>query len=164
MPQLNQLAEVGLSQLFWLLLTLAVLYFGIGKAMLPKIQSTVDARNDRIAEDLAAAERANAAAEAIEAGYRAKMDESRTEALKVTQAAKAKTARDAEDKLHKADAQIAEKTAAAEASLRAATAAAVADIEGVAAEAAADIVARLTGAKVARAEASKAVKAAMADV
>ena len=55
MPQLNQLADVAFSQFFWLLLTLGLIYFGIGRAMLPKIQSTVDARDKRIAEDLAAA-------------------------------------------------------------------------------------------------------------
>ena len=58
MPQINQLADVLYSQLFWLLLTLAVIYFGIGKAMLPKIMSTMEARDKRIAEDLAAAEAA----------------------------------------------------------------------------------------------------------
>ena len=164
MPQLNQLGDVFYSQLFWLLLTLAAIYFGIGRSMLPKIQSTVDARNGRIADDLAAAERAKEAAEATEAAYRARMDESRLEALKVTQAAKDKTARDAEAKLHKADAEIAEKTAAAEALLHAATVAAVKDIENVAADAAGEIVAKLTGAKIAKAQAAQAVKAAMADV
>ena len=37
MPQINQLGDVLYSQLFWLLLVLAVIYFGIGRAMLPKI-------------------------------------------------------------------------------------------------------------------------------
>ena len=64
MPQLNQLAEVALSQFFWLLLVLGLIYFGIGKAMLPKIQSTVDLREKRIADDLAAAEAARAASAA----------------------------------------------------------------------------------------------------
>ena len=52
MPQLNQLALVAYSQLFWLLLVLAVIYFGIGKLMLPKIQSTVERRDRKIADDL----------------------------------------------------------------------------------------------------------------
>ena len=45
MPQLNQLAAVAYSQFFWLLLVLAIIYFGIGHFMLPKIESTVDARS-----------------------------------------------------------------------------------------------------------------------
>jgi F-type H+-transporting ATPase subunit b len=81
MPQLNQLALVAYSQLFWLLLVLAVIYFGIGKLMLPKIQSTVEARDKRIADDLAAAQAARVAADETEAAYRARIDESRAEAL-----------------------------------------------------------------------------------
>ena len=53
-------ADVAYSQFFWLLLVLGLIYFGIGKAMLPKIQSTVDARDKRIADDLAAAQAARA--------------------------------------------------------------------------------------------------------
>jgi F-type H+-transporting ATPase subunit b len=164
MPQLNQLLEVFPSQLFWLLLTLAVMYFGISKGMLPKILSTVDARDGRIADDLAAAERAKADAEATEEAYRAAMDEARAEAHKVTQVAKAKTAKDAETRLHAADAELAAKAGQAEAALQAASAAAVADIESIAAEAAEEIVAKLTGLKVGKADAAKAVKAAMANV
>ena len=89
MPQLNQLALVAQSQLFWLLLVLAFLYFGIGKLMLPKVQSTVEARDRKIADDLAAAQAARAAADETEAAYRARIDESRAEALKVAAAAKA---------------------------------------------------------------------------
>ncbi len=60
MPQINQLADVAYSQFFWLLLVLGLIYFGIGKAMLPKIQSTVAMRDQRIADDLAAAQAARA--------------------------------------------------------------------------------------------------------
>jgi len=87
MPQINQLALVAYSQFFWLLLVLALIYFGIGKAMLPKIQSTVDARDRRITDDLAAAQAARAAADETEAGYRARIDAGRGEALKLAQAA-----------------------------------------------------------------------------
>ena len=81
MPQLNQLADVALSQLFWLLLVLGLIYFGIGKGMLPKIQSTVDLREKKIAEDHAAAEAARAAADQSEASYRERMDVSRAERI-----------------------------------------------------------------------------------
>jgi len=83
MPQLTQLPLVAYSQFFWLLLVLALIYFGIGRAMLPKIQSTVDARDKRIADDLAAAQAARTGADETEAAYRARIDESRAEALKV---------------------------------------------------------------------------------
>ena len=161
MPQINQLADVLYSQLFWLLLTLAIIYFGVGKAMVPKILSTMDARSGRISDDLAAAEAARRAADATEEAYRARMAESRTEALKVTGAAKQESARATEGRVAAADAATREKIEAAEARLRAATDAALADIEGVAAEAAQDMVARLAGVTVGRDEADQAVKAAL---
>ena len=67
MPQINQLALVAYSQFFWLLLVLALIYFGIGRMMLPKIQSTVESRDQRISGDLAAAQAAREAAEGTEA-------------------------------------------------------------------------------------------------
>ena len=43
MPQLDQLPLVALSQFFWLLLVLGLIYFGIGRSMLPKIESRKNA-------------------------------------------------------------------------------------------------------------------------
>ena len=37
MPQLNQLALVAYSQFFWLAVVLGLIYFVIGRGMLPKI-------------------------------------------------------------------------------------------------------------------------------
>ena len=88
MPQLSQLSDVVLSQLFWLLLVLGFIYFAIGRNMVPKIQSTVDARDKHIADNLAAADRARTEADAIENAYRARMDESRLEAATRTAAVK----------------------------------------------------------------------------
>ena len=104
MPQINQLALVAYSQWFWLLLVLALIYFGIGRAMLPKIQSTVDAREARIAADLAAAEQARAEADETEEAYRQRMDQSRGEAMKLTAAAKQAGAKETEKRAAKADA------------------------------------------------------------
>src|SRR5262245_41194980 len=107
MPQLNQLADVALSQFFWLLLVLGVIYFGIGKGMLPKIQSTVELREKRIADDLAAAEAARQQADVTEEAYRETMDASRTEAGKLTAKAKADGAKATETKLAEADSAVA---------------------------------------------------------
>ena len=121
MPQINQLADAAYSQFFWLLLVLAIIYFGIGRMMLPKIQSTVEARDQRIAGDLAAAQAAREAAEATEAAYRARMDASRGEALKVAQAAKVSSAKATEERMKVANAEIGAKVEAAEARIRTAT-------------------------------------------
>jgi F-type H+-transporting ATPase subunit b len=163
MPQINQLSDVLYSQLFWLLLSLAVIYFGIGKAMLPKIMSTIEARDTRIGEDLAAAEAARRAADATEEAYRERMNESRSEALKAIGAAKQESARATEARVAEADAATRARVEAAEARLRAATDAALGDIENVAAEAARDMVTKLAGVSVSRDEAAQAVKAELVD-
>ena len=163
MPQLNQLAEVALSQFFWLLLVLGLIYFGIGKAMLPKIQSTVDLREKRIADDLAAAEAARAAADQSEADYRERLDASRAEAAKVTAQAKDESARATEKKLAKADEAIGGKIAKAEDKIRAARADAVKEIETLAAELAREITGKVAGIEVSKADATGAVKAEMAN-
>lgn len=163
MPQIAQIDATFASQLFWLILTFGLVYFVIGKGMLPKIEATVEARDNRISDDLSAAERARAAADETEEAYRAKTEVSRGEALKVTQAAKDAAARESEQRVKAADAETGEKVAAAEARIKAASDAAVSDIEAVAVEAAQDMVAKLSGVKVTKANAAKAVKAALAN-
>ena len=161
MPQINQLADAAYSQFFWLLLVLAILYFGIGRMMLPKIQSTVEARDQRISGDLAAAQAAREAAEGTEAAYRARMDSTRAEALKVAQAAKVASARATEERMKSANAEIGAKVEAAEARIRTATEATLGEIESVAAEAAREMVERLAGVSVGSDEAARAVRSAM---
>jgi F-type H+-transporting ATPase subunit b len=161
MPQINQLPFIYASQIFWLALTFGLIFFGIGLGMLPKIQSTVAARDKRIADDLAEAERARATADETEAAWRVRMDESRAEAMKLTASAKQETARETEVRTKAADAEANARVEAAEARIRTASEAAMAEIEGVAAEAAQDMVARLADVTVSRERAAAAVKEAL---
>ena len=163
MPQIEQLPAIYASQIFWLVIVFGILLIGVGYGMLPKIQSTVEARDRRIAEDLATAERARAEADETEAAYRARMDESRGEALKVTAAAKQASAREAEEKVKTADAAIQARTAEAETRIRAASDAAQGGIATVAAEAAQDLVEKLAGISVSRERAAEAVRAALSN-
>ena len=162
MPQINQLADVAFSQFFWLLLVLGLIYFGIGRAMLPRIQATVETRDRHIADDLAAAQAAREAADATEAAYRARMDESRAEALKLAAAAKADSARANEVRIQAATQEIAARTEAGEARIRAAADAALAELDRVAAEAARDMIERLAGISVTDEEAAAAVREELA--
>ena len=160
MPQLNQLSDVILSQLFWLTIVLGFIYFVIGRGMVPRIQSTVDKRDQRIADDLVAAERARADADATEEAYRLRMDASRAEAMKVTAAAKLESARKIEKLAAKADASNRAKLEKAEARIRAASESARAEIAAVAADMTKDVVAKVAGLNVSKAEALKAVETA----
>lgn len=159
MPQISQISEIFASQLFWLIVSFGLIYFVIGRGMLPKIEATVDQRDRRISEDLAAAERARAEADQREEAYRAQVEANRAEALKVTQAAKEASARENETRVKAADAEIGQRVDTAEAEIRRAADAALSDIETVAAEAAQEMVAKLSGANVSREQAAAAVKA-----
>ena len=74
MPQINQLAEIFFSQLFWLLVVFGIIYFGIARGMVPKIQSTVRAARGARSPTIWSAQAARAAAEETEAAWRARMD------------------------------------------------------------------------------------------
>jgi F-type H+-transporting ATPase subunit b len=161
MPQISQIDATFASQLFWLIITFGLIYFVIGRGMVAKIGSTVEARDQRISDDLAAAERARAQADETEEAYRAELERNRADALKVTQAAKDASARETEQRIKAADAEIGAKTEAAEAQIRAATDAALVDIENVAADAAQEMVAKLSGRNVSRDQAAAAVREAL---
>jgi F-type H+-transporting ATPase subunit b len=161
MPQLSQLADVALSQFFWLLIGLAAIYFGIAKAMLPKIQGTVDQRDAQIAADLAAAEAARNQAAAVEEAYRVEIDKSRAEAMKLTAEAKSEGAKATEKRIAKADAAVQDKIAKAEERMREAAKAARKEIDLVAAELARDIAQKVGGITVSKEDATKALKASV---
>lgn len=161
MPQIAQLSETFASQLFWLLLTFGVVFFFIGRGMLPKVTSTIDQRDKSVADDLAAAEAARTAADATEERWRVQENAARETAQKALGAARAKAAGETEQALAAGNATIDARVSEAEARIAAATAAASGEIETVAAEAAADIVARLSGVTVDVATARGAVKAVL---
>ena len=161
MPQIDQLPFIFASQLFWLLVVFGIIYFFIGRGMVPKIQSVVEQRDAKIAEDLAAAQKAREDAEAVEAAYRERMEVSRSEAMKVAQEAKQKAALETEQRLKVIDEQIGARVAEAEAKIRAAADKARKELEPVAAEAASDLVGKLTGQKIAAKDAEPAVKAVL---
>lgn len=163
MPQIAQILETYASQIFWLLIVFGLIYFGIGKAMLPKIEATVESRDRKIADDLAAAQTAHADADKTEEAYRAKIDAARAAAQKATQEAKAASALEAEQRVKAADAELSAKTAEADARIAASQAQALAGIEDVAAEAAQEIVSKVSGVAVSGDQAASAVKAALAN-
>jgi F-type H+-transporting ATPase subunit b len=163
MPQINQLMLAYASQWFWLALVLAVIYFVIGRGMVPQIEATVDKRDKQIADDLAAAHKARADADEAEALLQSKAVAARTDAQSIAASAKSKAAQDGASRLAKADAEISDKLALAEKALNKARDTALASVESIASDAARDIVAKVSGASVTAAGATKAVKAVLAN-
>ena len=158
MPQLSQLSEVYLSQFLWLAIALGFIFFVIARGMVPKIQATVDAREQRIAGDLEAAQKARAAADETEADWRARMDAARAEAARIAHEAKQASALDNEAQVKAAADKLNVKIEKAEARIRDAREAARSEIEAVASEAAREMVSRLTGKTVDAKQAAEAVR------
>jgi F-type H+-transporting ATPase subunit b len=163
MPQIAQILETYASQIFWMLITFGLIYFVVGRGMLPKVEATVDARDRQIAEDLAAAERARSEASGLEGAWQAELAQTRGAAQVEAAKAKAKAARDSDGRVAKADAEIGAKIADAEKRIAKAHAKAMSSLDTVAAQAAADIVAKVSGVKVTDTQAAKAVKTVMAN-
>ena len=159
MPQLTQLSQVYLSQFLWLAIALAFIFFVIARGMVPKIQATVDAREQRIARDLEAAQAARATADETEASWRERMDSARSEAARIAEEAKAASGRDTEAKVKAAAERINARVEAAQGGIRSALESARAEIEGVAADATREMVQRVAGLTVEASDAASAVKA-----
>jgi F-type H+-transporting ATPase subunit b len=157
MPQIDQIAEVYSSQLFWLLIFFGAIFIVVGLGMVPKVQATIDARDEKIAADLKAAEQAREAADVLEETYRVGIDKGRLEASTLTAAAKSDAAKATEKSIAKADQAIAAKTDKAAAKIAEARASAVAEIEVIAGEAARAMVERVTGLNVEEKAAREAV-------
>lgn len=158
MPQIAQLATTYSSQIFWLLVFFGLVFFVVGRGMVPKVMATVDARDKQIAADLAAADAARKAADAEEEAWRVQANKQRAEAHALIAAAKGDAAKATEARLATANQGIDARVAEAEARIAAARQNALGEIEAVAAEAAGDIVSRLAGLSVDEAAARVAVK------
>lgn len=128
------------SQIFWLCVSLFVLYQILAKVALPQIEGTLADRADAISDDLDTAERYRAKAQAAEDAYNAALAAARTEAQTIIAATKAAIQADLDAALASAAADIAARTAESEARIRAIGDEAAAGIEAIATETAAALV------------------------
>lgn len=161
MPQFD-FANVFLPQLFWLAIFFVILYFGVVRATLPKLGKVMDAREETIAGDLAAARQAKDSADALAVEVRAESERNREAARASIAAAKDKAAADAAKRLAAADEVIGARLAEAHMRISDTRDQARRSIRDVAAESAQAIVAKLTGAEPARDAALAEVDTALA--
>lgn len=73
------------SQIFWMLLTFAVLYLVFARRVLPKISSVIENRNEHVAGDRNTAQRLTDEAESVQAAYEASLNHARAEAARISQ-------------------------------------------------------------------------------
>lgn len=161
MPQIAQLGETYASQIFWMLVIFGLIFFVVGRGMVPKVLDTVSLRDRQIADDLAAAAAARAQADEEEEAWRKRENANRAKAQEIIAEAKAAAARSTEGRLAETNARLDSQVSEAEARIAAARSSALDEIEQVAAEAADDIVVRLAGVKVDPDAARAAVKEAL---
>ena len=143
MPQLEPLDWA--PQLIWLVITFTFLYLMMTYVALPRIGSVIDARMQRIADDLAAAETLRRETEEAIAAYEQALAEAKQRAHAISDEGRAKLKAEIEAERQKLEAQLAAKGAEAEARIADAKNAAMKDVNAVAAEVASDVVRRLIG-------------------
>ncbi len=112
MPQLD--ITTFPNQIFWLLVTLVVIYLVLSKVALPRIGAVLAERRGTILNDLTAAEELKARAVAAEKAYNDALARARTEAGRIVAEAKAEIQRDLNLAIARADAEIAAKSAESE--------------------------------------------------
>jgi len=141
MPQLC--ADWIPNQVFWLLVTLVVIYLILSRIALPRIGAVLAERAGTITNDVAAAEELKQRAIAAEAAYEKALADARAEANRIIAETKAGIQADLDVELQKADAQIAAKAAESEKAIGEIRAESVAHVTSVAQDTAAALVAAL---------------------
>jgi F-type H+-transporting ATPase subunit b len=161
MPQLNPL-DWG-PQLIWLLITFGILYLLMVKVALPRIGAVIDARADRIAKDLAQADKLRRETEEAIAAYEQALAEAKQQAHAIVEEGRAKLKAETAAERARLERDLAKKSAEAEARIAEAKASAMREVNEVAADVAADIVRQLIGVAPAKTEIDQAVAAARKD-
>ncbi len=143
MPQLD-VTTFG-NQIFWLLVTLIVIYFVLSRIALPRIAAVLAERQGTITNDLAAAEDLKAKAVEAEEAYNKALTDARAEAQNIVAETKAEIKVDLGKAIEKADAEIAAKAADGEAKIAEIRAGALESVKVVAKDTTKEIVAALGG-------------------
>ncbi len=138
MPQLD--FSTFPNQIFWLVVTLVVIYLVLSKVALPRIASVLAERQGTITNDIAAAEELKAKAAEAEDAYNKALADARAEAQKIATEAKAEMQAEVDVAMAKADAEIAARTAESEARINEIREGAAAAVQDVAKDAAKEVV------------------------
>lgn len=143
MPQLD--FSTFPNQIFWLVVTIVVIYLVLNRVALPRISAVLAERTGTITNDLAAAEELKQRAVDAETAYNKALADARAEAQKIAAETKAKIQADLDKELAKADAEIAARAAESEKAIAEIRDSAVDSVKVVATDTAAEIVSALGG-------------------
>jgi F-type H+-transporting ATPase subunit b len=154
-------SETFASQLFWLALTFAVLYWFVAKVAVPRLGGILTQRHDRIQGDLREAIAAKKEAEAAGLAYEAALSDAKARSQAIAAETHQRLQAETEGKRRELDAALAQKLASAEELIGQTKAAALTHVEGIANDAAAAILQQVLGEQPPADEVAAAVKTAM---
>lgn len=143
MPQLD--FSTFPNQIFWLVVTLVVIYLILSKIALPRIAETLADRQGTITNDLAEAEDLKLRAVESEAAYEKALAEARTEAQRIAAANRADVQKELDVAIAKADAEISARASESERRIDEIRASALDSVSAVATDTAEALVAALGG-------------------
>jgi F-type H+-transporting ATPase subunit b len=133
------------SQLLWLAISFATLYYLMSRVALPRVQWILSARQQKIAADLDNASASKAKAEAAASAYESSLAKARANAQDMVRAAHENAAAEAARRRQALEAELNERLAGVEAQIAETKRGAMANVAGIAREAASAIVVQLTG-------------------
>ncbi|MFN4057949.1 MAG: F0F1 ATP synthase subunit B' [Roseinatronobacter sp.] len=116
MPQLD--VTTFSNQIFWLVVSIVVLYFILSRVALPRIAAVLADRRGTITSDVAAAEEFKLKAQEAEKAYTRALEDARAEAHRIVEAAKADMQAELNAQIARADAEISAKAAESERRIR----------------------------------------------
>ncbi len=143
MPQLD--FSTFPNQMFWLVVTLVIIYFVLSRIALPRIGGALSDRANAITGDLAAAEALKQKAQDAEAAYEKALVDARAEAQSISAKMKAEIQEQLDAELAKADAEISAKAVEAQAKVAEIRDNATASVKTVAKDVAKELVAVMGG-------------------
>ena len=143
MPQLD--FSTFSNQIFWLVVTLVVIYFILSRIALPRIGGALADRAGTITNDLVEAEELKQRALEAEQAYEKALADARTEAQSINVAMRAEIQAQLDVELAKADAKISARTAEAALALAEIRSSAMVSVKDVAKATAKEIVAVMGG-------------------
>ena len=138
MPQLDP--AVFLPQIFWLFIIFGLIYLFIAHSAAPKITEVLEKRQDRIASDLADAEKLQAQAEEARASYEKTLEEARAKATSTVTAKREAIKADVEAEYVKLTEKLGRESATAEAKISAAKDKALMEIQAMSADVCSEII------------------------
>ena len=145
MPQLDP--TYWASQAFWLILTFTVLYISIAKLYLPKIKNNLDGRENKIKDDLDAANKFKDLSELKLKEYEKILENSKKEVIKIHLESKNKLDKDIQTKKNVMDKEIETEITKAQQEINELKKNSILDIQNISKDLASNIIENISGDK-----------------